>query len=75
MPESSDRRTIQGAAKRHSILLPYSDITDDGCEVVRDGSFLAVACADEFAAVKASERLFETSDWDLGDGSGAAGRI
>jgi len=43
-------------------------ITDNGCEVVRDGSFLAVASADEFAAVKAAERLFESSDWDLGEG-------
>ena len=43
-------------------------VTDDGCELVRDGSFIAVASADEFAAVKAAERLFESSDWDLGDG-------
>ena len=39
-----------------------------GCEIVQDGSFLAVSCADEFGAVKAAENLFETSDWDLGGG-------
>ncbi|NKB19029.1 MAG: molybdopterin-dependent oxidoreductase [Alphaproteobacteria bacterium] len=43
-------------------------ITDSGCEVVRDGSFVAVACDEEFTAVEAAERLFETSDWDLSDG-------
>jgi len=43
-------------------------IADDGCKVLRDGSFLAVASADEFTAVKAAERLFESSDWDSGDG-------
>ena len=43
-------------------------LVQGGCEIVQDGSFLAVSCADEFGAVKAAENLFETSDWDLGGG-------
>ena len=40
----------------------------EGVETVRDGSFLAVAAADEYAAVRASERLAAAASWDLGDG-------
>jgi CO/xanthine dehydrogenase Mo-binding subunit len=36
--------------------------------IVRDGSFLAVAGADEFAVIKASERLAATAAWDNGSG-------
>ncbi len=40
----------------------------EGVRVVRDGSFLAVAAADEYAAVKAAERLAAAVSWDLGGG-------
>jgi len=40
----------------------------DGVGVVRDGSFLAVTAEDEYAAVKAAERLDAGADWQFGDG-------
>ena len=40
----------------------------EGAEVVRDGSFLAVAAADEYAAVRAAERLAAAASWDSGGG-------
>ncbi len=40
----------------------------EGVRVVRDGSFLAVAAADEYAAVRAAERLSAAASWDLGGG-------
>ena len=43
-------------------------LSSEGITVVRDGSFLAVAGDDEFAVVKAAERLRQASDWDLGAG-------
>jgi CO/xanthine dehydrogenase Mo-binding subunit len=49
-----------------------SDVTDrladQGAQVVRDGSFLAVAAEDEYVAIKAAERLFAAAEWRLGDG-------
>ena len=39
-----------------------------GCDLVRDGSFLAIAHPDEYTTVKAAEKLFDTSDWDYGKG-------
>ena len=38
----------------------------EGVEAVRDGSFLAVAAADEYAAVKAAKRLAAAASWDMG---------
>jgi nicotinate dehydrogenase subunit B len=43
-------------------------LADTGVTITRDGSFLAVSAADEYAAIKAGERLAATADWDLGDG-------
>jgi len=43
-------------------------ISDGGITLVRDGSFLAVAGADEFAAVKAAERITAVAKWDMGAG-------
>jgi CO/xanthine dehydrogenase Mo-binding subunit len=40
----------------------------DGVRVVRDGSFLAVAHEDEYAAVKGAERLYNAARWDTGAG-------
>ncbi len=40
----------------------------EGVEVVRDGSFLAVAATDEYAAVRAAERLAAAASWDMGGG-------
>ena len=40
----------------------------EGVEVVRDGSFLAVAAVDEYAAVRAAERLAAAASWDMGGG-------
>lgn len=43
-------------------------IRDAGTEVIRDGSFVAVAGADEFDVIKAAERIAAAADWDMGDG-------
>ncbi len=43
-------------------------LADAKVHVVRDGSFLAVATGDEYAAVKAAERLSAAADWLGGDG-------
>jgi nicotinate dehydrogenase subunit B len=43
-------------------------LAGEGVQVVRDGSFLAVAHADEWAAVKAAERLYNAATWDMGAG-------
>ncbi|MBK19092.1 MAG: aldehyde dehydrogenase [Rhodospirillaceae bacterium] len=43
-------------------------IGENGGTIVCDGSFIAVTHTDEYSAVKAAERLFESSDWDTGDG-------
>ena len=40
----------------------------EGVETVRDGSFLAVAAVDEYAAVRAAERLAAAASWDSGAG-------
>ena len=41
---------------------------DAGTKVVRDGSFLAVAHADEYAALTAAKRLNVAADWHTGPG-------
>jgi len=43
-------------------------LDSDGVRVVRDGSFLAVISDDEYAAVRAVERLGNAADWDKGGG-------
>lgn len=43
-------------------------IEAQGLTVVRDGSFLAIAGADEFAVIKACERLAAAAVWDGGSG-------
>ena len=45
-----------------------SRLAAEGVEVVRDGSFLAVAAVDEYAAVRAAERLAAAASWDSGGG-------
>jgi CO/xanthine dehydrogenase Mo-binding subunit len=41
---------------------------DAGSQVVRDGSFLAVANADEYAALKGAERINAAADWNTDPG-------
>ena len=43
-------------------------LAGEGVETVRDGSFLAVAAEDEWAAVRAAERLAAAASWDSGGG-------
>ena len=43
-------------------------LAGEGVEIVRDGSFLAVAAEDEFQAAKAAERLAAAVVWDKGEG-------
>lgn len=43
-------------------------LTEGGVRLVRDGSFLAVAADDEYAAIKAAERLAAAARWRAGDG-------
>jgi len=47
-------------------------VSGDDVTVVHDGSFVAVAAADEYAAVKAADRLKGAAEWDEGDGLAAA---
>ena len=43
-------------------------LTEGGITLVRDGSFLAVAGDDEYAVIKAADRVKAAAEWDLGDG-------
>ena len=43
-------------------------IEDAGVKIVRDGSHLAVAGKDEYAVIKATERLAAAASWNMGDG-------
>ena len=43
-------------------------ITAQGLAIVRDGSFLAIAGADEYSVIKACERLAAAAAWDGGSG-------
>lgn len=43
-------------------------LSDEGVTITRDGSFVAVAADDEYAAVKAAERLAAAANWDLAGG-------
>lgn len=46
----------------------YERLEADDFRVIRDGSFLAVAGEDEYAVIKAAERLSAAADWDMGEG-------
>ena len=43
-------------------------LEEAGVSVVCDGSFVAVATEDEYAAVKAAERVADTTHWHMGKG-------
>ena len=43
-------------------------VRDAGMKIVEDGSFVAVAGPDEYAVIRAAERLSTTADWDRGTG-------
>lgn len=43
-------------------------LQENGIEIVRDGSFLAVAGTDEYSVIRAAERLFTACEWDTGAG-------
>lgn len=43
-------------------------VRDAGMKIVEDGSFVAVAGPDEYAVIRAAERLSATADWDRGAG-------
>ena len=43
-------------------------LESEGVTVVRDGSYLAVAAEDEYAAARAAERLANAAQWDTGPG-------
>lgn len=43
-------------------------LDETGTQLVRDGSFLAVASEDEYAAIKAIERVGNAARWDMADG-------
>ena len=43
-------------------------LSDSGIAVVHDGSFLAVTGSDEYAAIKAAERIAAAAEWDMGGG-------
>lgn len=53
-------RTLDAAAIRR--------VRDAGMHVVRDGSFIAVAGEDEYAAIKAAERIAGAADWQADNG-------
>lgn len=43
-------------------------LRESGIDIVRDGSFLAVAGPDEYAVLRAADRLFAACEWDVGEG-------
>lgn len=43
-------------------------LADQGIRLVVDGSFIAVAAEDEYATVKAAERIAGAAHWDMGPG-------
>lgn len=43
-------------------------LEETGIRVVRDGSYLAVAGTDEYAVIKAGERLAGAASWNMGNG-------
>jgi nicotinate dehydrogenase subunit B len=43
-------------------------LRESGMDIVQDGSFLAVAGRDEFAVIRAAERLFGACAWNTGPG-------
>ncbi len=43
-------------------------LESEGVTVIRDGSYLAVAAEDEYAAIRAAERLGNAAQWDAGPG-------
>ncbi|NKB59371.1 MAG: molybdopterin-dependent oxidoreductase [Alphaproteobacteria bacterium] len=43
-------------------------LEDAAIRVVRDGSYLAVAGEDEYAVIKAAERLAAAAEWNMGNG-------
>lgn len=43
-------------------------LKDNGIETLRDGSFVAVAGPDEYAVIRAAERLFNACTWNAQDG-------
>tara|TARA_B100000315_G_scaffold260815_1_gene325744 strand:- start:1305 stop:3473 length:2169 start_codon:yes stop_codon:yes gene_type:complete len=43
-------------------------LAENNITVVRDGSFIAVVAADEYAAVKAAGQVASAAEWDLKDG-------
>ncbi len=45
-----------------------SRLQEHGVTLVRNGSFLAVAAENEYAAVKAAQRVTAAAEWDLKDG-------
>ncbi len=43
-------------------------VRENGMKIVEDGSFVAVAGPEEYAVIRAAERLSATADWDRGAG-------
>jgi len=68
MPDMLHARPVR--PPRYGVQLQALDdaavdrLQGDGFIVVRDGSFLAVAGEDEYAVIKAAERLARAADWD-----------
>jgi nicotinate dehydrogenase subunit B len=60
-------RPPHAAARLLSINEAQFSVTD-GISLVRNGSFLAVAAADEFQAVRSAARLADAACWDCGVG-------
>lgn len=52
----------------HARLKSFAPPAVDGIEIVRDGSFVAVAGADEYATLQAATRVANGLDWGVGDG-------
>ncbi len=52
----------------HAKLKNLDDSKAAGLAIVRDGSFVAVAGVDEYAVVKAAERIAAAATWEMGKG-------
>ncbi len=70
MPDMLHARTVHPARESSRLASLDAEVLDrlaaDGFEVVRDGSFLAVAGVDEWRVIGAAERLARAAVWDDG---------
>lgn len=72
LPAMLHARVVRPPHARARLIGIRADVTDrlegEGIRIFRDGSFLAVAGPSEWPVIRASERLGNACDWDMGAG-------